>query len=86
VVEGPLGDIFENALMLFIDDLVDLVIQGSAVQEIRVVCSSRRQNFPRFIDDGFDILSVGSLVLRLDMKHQALVFNVCVISGHCLQF
>lgn len=69
MIESPLGDIFENALMLFIDDLVDLVIQGGAVQEIYVVCSSRRQNFPRFIDDGFDILSAGSQVLRLDMEH-----------------
>ncbi len=86
MIESPLGDIYENALMLFIDDLVDLVVQGGAVQEIRVVCSARRENFPRFIDDGFDILSAGPLVLRLDMEHQALVFNVCIISGHCSLF
>jgi hypothetical protein len=86
VVEGPLGDVFENAFVLLIDDLVDLVKQGGAVQELGVVRSSRRHNFTRFIDDGFDVLCTGALVLRLDMEHHTLVFDVGVVSGHCLQF
>lgn len=86
MVESPIGDVFKNTLMLFIDDFVDLVIQGGAVQELSVVRSSRRQNFARFIDDGFDILGDGPLVLRLDMEHHTLVFYVSVISGHCPKF
>ncbi len=41
VVEESFGDVIENALMLFFDDLVDFVLQGGAVQEIRVVCAAR---------------------------------------------
>jgi len=85
MVESSLGDVLEDTLMLFIDDLVDLVMQGGAVQELGVVRPSRRQHFARCIDDGFDVLSAGPLVLRLDMEHHILVFYVSVISGHCLQ-
>lgn len=86
VVEGPLGNVSENVLMLFIDDLFDRLRQCGAVQEICVVGSPRGQDLPRFINDGFNAMGTRPLVLCLDMEHQTIVLDVCVLSRHCLNF
>lgn len=86
MVEGPIGDVFENAHMLFVEDLCDGISQGGAVQETCVVCPAGCQNFSRSIDDGFHAVGARALILCLDVEHQTVVFDVCVISGHCLNF
>lgn len=69
--------------MLFVCDIVDLISQGRTAQKVCVVCSSRGQDFARFIDDGFDVSSAHSPVLCLDMENHPFVFDIGVISGHC---
>lgn len=86
VVESSLGNVFKNVLMLLVDDLFDCISQRGAVQEICIVCSPRSKDLPRFINDGFDAMGTRPLVLCLDMEHQTIVFDGCVLSRHCLNF
>lgn len=86
MVEVPLGNVFKDVLMLFVDDLFDCVSQCGAVKEICVVCAPRGQDLPRPIDDGFNVMGARSLVLCLDKERQTIVFDGGVLSGHCLNF
>lgn len=59
--------------MLFFYDLSDFIFEIKAVEERCVKSSSRRKNFSGFIDDRFDIMSVYSFVLCLNVKGRSFV-------------